>query len=193
MKQKDAYDLCLDGIREKTKVSSRATGKSSSSVSKSDLENAMVTFLNTPDHVVTDYTFASKDTSGTGEPVGVEKKPAARYRNSLKPMLKKMGMDKHDVDAIESITFDKEHAAAMLDVTSHVVHDYMTAGRKFAFPITEPDETRMEIATIRAPERVSVGNRFSKDDNETISVTRERTAIKAKNSVPWWQKETREK
>ena len=193
MKNKDSYDICLEEIRAKTSASSRANGKTSSSVSKSDLENAMLTYMNTPDHTTINYVYGSKDTSGTGEPVGVEKKPSARYRNALKPMLRKMGMDKHDVDAIETIPFDKEHAAATLDLAGHVIHDYMRAGRKFVFPITEPDETRMEILTQRAPERVSVGNHFQSDDADRVSVTKERHIIKAKNGVPHWLKGTKDK
>lgn len=193
MKNKDAYDICLEEIRAKTSASSRASGKPSRAVSKSDLENMMLTYMNTPDHTVTDYAFGSKDTSGTGEPVGVDKKPSKRYRDSLKPMLRKMGMDKHDVEAIDTIPMDREHAAATLDLVGHVLHDHVTAGRKYVFPMTEPDETRMEIYTQRAPERVSVGNRFSKDDTDSISVTRERNTLKAKNGVPYWLKGTKDK
>ena len=184
--------MLLDEIRGKTSASNRASGKASSAVSKSDLENCMLTLMNTPDHVVTKYSFSSKDTSGTGEPVGVDTKPSARYRASMKPLLKKLGLDKHDVETIDSIPFDKEHAAAALELATIAQHDYMLAGRKFAYPVTQPDECRLEIATQRAPERVSVGNRFKKDeDKDSVTVTKERTVIKAKNAVPYWLKESK--
>lgn len=192
MKTKDSYDLLIDEIKGKTSASSRANGKASSAVSKSDLENCALNLMNCPDHTFTQYSFSSKDTSGTGEPVGVDKKPAARYRAALKPMLRRLGMDKHDVDAVDAIPFDREHAAALIELGTYAVHDYMLAGRKFAFPVTEPDECRLEIACQRAPERVSVGNRFSKEaDNDSVTVTKERTVIKAKNAVPYWLKESK--
>ena len=193
-KNKNAYTQMCDEIKEKIDNSNRAKGRTSSAVSRSDLEAMATTLLNTPDHEVTVYSYSAKDQSGTGEPVGITKKPAKRYRDSMKPMLRTMGLDKHDADKIDDIPFTKEHAAAMIDVTTTVIHDYMRAGRKFSFPITEPDETRMEINCVMAPERTSVGNRFNKDsDDDTVTVTKERAIIKAKNPVPYWLKESKSK
>lgn len=193
-KNKNAYTQMCDEIKEKIDSSNRAKGRTSSAVSRSDLEAMATTLLNTPDHEVTVYSYSAKDQSGTGEPVGVTKKPAKRYRDSMKPMLRSMGLDKHDADKIDDIPFTKEHAAAMVDVTTTVIHDYMRAGRKFSFPITEPDETRMEINCVMAPERTSVGNRFNKDsDDDSITITKERAIIKAKNPVPYWLKESKSK
>lgn len=185
---KNAYTQLLDGIKEKLETANRAKGRTSSAVSRSDLESLATTLLNTPDHTVTSYSFAAKDVSGTGEPIGIEKKPVRRYRDSMKPMLRSLGLDKTDADKIDEIPLSKEHAAAMMDVATTVIHDYMRAGRKFSFPITEPDETRMEISCVRAPERTSVGNRFNKDD-DTVVITHERSMLKAKNPVPYWLKE----
>lgn len=194
MKSNDAYDQLCNDIFGRTNASSRANGRTSSAVSKSDLENMAVTFLNTPDHEVMNYSFGAKDTSGTGEPVGVTKKPAARYRNSLKPMLRKLGLDKHDVDSVDTIPIDREHASAMMEAATTVLHDYMRCGRKFAFPIQEGDETRMEMMIQRAPERTSVGNRFHKEgDSDSVTVTKERSILKTKNPVPYWLKSTKEK
>ena len=190
-KNKNTYtELCAE-IKEKIDASNRAKGRSSSAVSRSDLEAMTTALLNTPDHEVTVYSYSAKDTSGTGEPVGVIKKPSKRYRDSLKPMLRNLGLDKHDVDKVDDISFSKEHAAALIEVGTTVVKDYMRAGRKFSFPITEPDETRMEIMVSTAPERTSVGNRFKKDDSDdTVTVTKERAIIKAKNPVPYWLKKS---
>lgn len=193
-KNKNAYTQLCAEIKEKIDSSNRAKGRTSSAVSRSDLEAMTTTLLNTPDHEVTVYSYSAKDTSGTGEPVGVTKKPAKRYRDSLKPMLRSLGLDKHDADKIDDIPMTKEHAAAMMDVSTTVIHDYMRAGRKFSFPITEPDETRMEVNCVIAPERTSVGNRFKKDDDgseEAVTVTKERAIIKAKNPVPYWLKDTK--
>ena len=194
-KNKNAYTQLCGDIKEKIDSSNRAKGRTSSAVSRSDLENMTTTLLNTPDHEVTVYSYSAKDQSGTGEPVGVTKKPSQRYRNALKPMLRNdFGVDKHDCDKADDIVITKEHASAMIDVVTTAIHDYMRAGRKFSFPITEPDETRMEINCVIAPERTSVGNRFSKDaDDDSINITKERAIIKAKNPVPYWLKETKSK
>ena len=190
-KNKNAYTQLCSEIKEKIDSSNRAKGRTSSAVSRSDLESMATALLNTPDPEVTVYSYSAKDTSGTGEPVGITKKPSKRYRDSLKPMLRNLGLDKHDADKIDDIPMTKEHAAAMIDVSTTVIHDYMRAGRKFSFPITEPDETRMEINCVIAPERTSVGNRFKKDDtaDDTVTITKERAILKAKNPIPYWLKE----
>ena len=192
MSKNNAYTQLCNEIKQKIDSSNRAKGRTSSAVSRSDLEAMTTVLLNTPDHEVTVYPYAAKDTSGTNEPIGVMKKPVKRYRDSLKPMLRSLGLDKHDADKIDDIPITKEHAAAMLDVSTTVIHDYMRAGRKFSFPITEPDETRMEINCVMAPERTSVGNRFKKDDgDDSVTITKERAIIKAKNPVPYWLKDTK--
>ena len=192
-KHKNGYTQMCDEIKEKIASSNRAKGRTSSAVSRSDLEAMATTLLNTPDHEVTVYSYSAKDTSGTGEPVGITKKPTKRYRDSLKPMLRNLGLDKHDADKVDDIPMTKEHAAALMDVATTVVHDYVRAGRKFSFPITEPDETRMEMSCVIAPERTSVGNRFKKDDSadDTITITKERAILKVKNPVPYWLKEVK--
>lgn len=194
MKQDNQYTRTCDEIKAKIQASNRAKGRCSSSVSRSDLEAMTVALLNSPEHVVTVYNFATKDTSGTGEPTGVDTRPSKRYRDSLKPMLRSMGLDKHDVDKVDDIPMSKEHAASMISVVQTSIHDYLRAGRKFPFPMTEPDETRMEISCVMAPERVSVGNRFKPNDgdSDTVTITKERAIIKAKNPVPYWLKTTKD-
>ena len=81
----------------------------------------------------------------------------------------------------------------MNEVVMTAQHDYMRAGRKLSYPVTSPDETRMELYTVHAPERVSDGNRFKKEESDTVSITKERNIAKAKNAVPYWLKETRKK
>lgn len=192
-KNQNSYTQICEEIREKIAASNRAKGKASSAVSRSDLENMTTELLNSPDHIVTHYSFSAKDTSGTGEPVGVEKKPSKRYREALKPTLRQLGLDKHDADKIDDIKLTREHASSMIDVVTTALHDYLYSGRKFSFPIMEPDETRMEMSCVRAPERTSVGNRFQKDsDNNSVTVTKERSILKAKNPVPYWLKHTSE-
>lgn len=185
--------LCAE-LKEKITANNRAKGRTSSAVSRSDLEAMTTALLNSPDHEVTVYSYSAKDTSGTGEPLGVIKKPVRRYRDALKRMvINELNVDKHDAAKLDDIVITKEHAASMMEVSTQAIHDYINIGRKFSFPITTPDETRMEFASERAPERTSVGNRFKKDVvdmDDTITTTKERTVIKAKNSVPFWLKET---
>lgn len=193
MSQKNLYTQTCDEIREKIQASNRAKGRSSSSVSRSDLDAMTLAMLNSPEHVVTVLNFSTKDTLGTGEPTGIDTRPSKRYRDSMKPMLRSMGLDKHDVDKIDDIPMSKEHAASLMGVALPVIHDYIRAGRKLCLPMTEPDETRMEISCVTAPERVSVGNRFKPNDgdSDTVTITKERAIIKAKNPVPHWLKTTK--
>ena len=90
---------------------------------------------------------------------------------------------------VSDIQFTKEHASAMIGVCTCVLKDYIRAGRKFSFPITAPDETRMEFYCDVAPERINQ-NRFAKTEEEKkkVSKTLERTVLKAKSSCPSWLK-----
>jgi hypothetical protein len=185
---KNAYTQLCEEIAQKVNDNGKAKGKSSCSVSRIDLENIASTLINTPDHSVDVYQYSSRDTTGVGDPKPMTKTPSARYRNSLKPVLHSLGLDKHDADKIDDVAFPREHAAALMDVATTVIHDYMKAGRKFAFPITSKDETRMEISCAVAPEKISI-NRFNKDSSEdSTTVTAERTILKSKNPVPYWLK-----
>lgn len=194
-KQKNAYTELQDQIRNKIAESARTKGKPSAAVSKSDLESMAHTAINTPDHEVDFYQFSTKDTTGTGEPTVIKKKPFQRYRDSFKPVLQSLGLDKHDVERINDVQFPKEHAAAMMEASGVIIKDYIDAGRKYSFPITKPDECRMEFMTTRAPERVNDGSRFSRnaDEDTPVTITKERGILKTKNQVPRWLKETKSK
>lgn len=187
------YDECLAEVKAKVSSSARANGKVSSSVSKSDLEKMTLSLLNDPEHVTPVYQVSTKDTTGTGKPVSVDTQPALRYRKSLEPMLVKLGVDKNDAKAVETLAFDREHAASLMNLATVVMKDYMDAGRKVAFPVTTDKEARMEIYATTAPERVAVGNRFSKEPSDSMSVTAERRIVKAKNTVPYWLKSSKPK
>lgn len=181
------YSEMLKEISNKIKEGSN--GKKTCSYSKSDLENLTMNLLNSPEHIVTEYQMKASESDGS--PVAIEKTPARRYRESLKPMLKSLGLDKNDAEKVSDIQFTKEHSAALMGVATTVIKDYMRAGRKLVFPITSKDETRMEMYCDTAPERINQ-NRFAKSDEEKskISRTLERTVLKSKNSVPSWLKST---
>lgn len=191
----DAYEILLKGIKDRVSESNQSKGRQSFAVSKSDMATLMTGFLNTPEHTVTEYTYSAKDTSGTGEPLKIEKRPAMRYRLSLIPVLRELGLDVNDAEKIKegNIKFSKEHAEAMMEVAQAVQMDYLKAGRKLKFPITDAESTGMELTIQPALERVVVGNRFAKDQatDPTITVTKPRNVMKAKNPVPWWLKSTK--
>ena len=190
----NAYTDLLGTIREKVDNANRSKGSASASVSRGDLDAITTTLLNTPNHTVSKLSFSAKDTSGTGEAVGVECNPTQRYRNALKGMARSLGLDKNDCEKLNDLVIGKEHASALIDVATTAIHDYMAAGRKFSFPLYNPDETRMEIYMTEAPERTSMGNRFKRDDppSNTVTVTAKRKVLKGKNSVPYWLKSTKE-
>lgn len=186
---KSNYGKICDELTKKIQASSKDGRKSSCSYSRSDLESLALGLLNSPDHVVTEFQMKIQESDGT--PVTIDKQPAKRYRDSLKPSLKALGLDKHDVEKIDDIQFSKEHASALMGVATTVMKDYMRAGRKFQFPITSDDEVRMEVYCDTAPERLNQ-NRFAKseDEKKKMTKTKKRVIIKAKNNaVPKWLKE----
>ncbi len=188
---KSSYGKMCEDLQEKIRNGSKDGRKSSCSYSKSDLEGLTHGLLNCPEHVVTEYQMRVSEPDGS--PVTIEKTPSKRYRESLKPTLKALGMDKNDADKIDDIQFTKEHAAALMGVATTAMKDYMRAGRKLQFPITAEDEVRMEIYTDTAPERINQ-NRFAKTEAEAqkMTKTKERVIIKAKNNaVPSWLKENK--
>ena len=182
---KSMYSTMLDELSAKIKGASKDGKEASCSYSKSDLENLTLGLLNSPDHIVTEYQMKVSEADGT--PVTIEKTPSRRYRESLKPMLRSLGLDKNDVEKVSDIQFTKEHASSLIGVATTVLKDYIGAGRKFSFPITGPKECRMEFYCDTAPERINQ-NRFAKTEEERskISKTLERTILKGKNGTPSW-------
>ena len=189
----NAYELMYTEIKKKNEDAARARGKATATSSKSDLENLGTAFLNTPTHEVKNYVFSAKDTTGNGEPVAVTKFPVVRYRKSIQTLAQNLGLDRHDAEKAATIPLSKEHASSMLEVSMCIMQDYMKARRKLSFPITEPDEARMEVYMVDAPERVSNGSRFKKEDDGMVSVTKKHRRLKVKNQVPAWIKEQRER
>lgn len=182
----NAYKEKVKEIKDKIDANNKARGKVSYSVSQSDLVEITQALMNSPDHEVEVYAYNSSEKDPE---VASVKKPSEKYRNSLKGVVSKFGVDKNDTQKMDEILFDKEHARSMIDIVTTAQHDYLRAGRKFTFPLTEKDETRMEIMCVKQPERKSVGNRFNKNANDdSVTITKERTSLKAKNTVPYWLK-----
>ena len=174
------YDDRKKEIMEKINGSAQARGKRSCAVSHSDLENLTTDLMNSPDHVVSVYTKGSGN-----EPTIIEKNVTKRYRDSLKPIVRELGVDAKDAEALDTIKFSREHAAAALDLTMTAVADYMRAGRKYAFPAMAEDETMMQICIDEAPEKTTTST-FG--GTQTVTTTKKRKVLKAKNAVPAWLK-----
>ena len=184
---KSMYSSMLDELSAKIKAGAKDGRKPTCSYSKSDLESLTLGLLNSPDHIVSEYQM--KVSEADGSPITIEKAPSKRYRDSLKPMLKTLGLDKNDVEKVSDIQFTKEHAASIVALATTAIHDYILAGRKMVFPVTNSKESRMEFYCDIAPERINQ-NRFAKTEEEKkkVSKTLERTVLKSKNSVPSWLK-----
>lgn len=182
---KSNYQVMLDELSAKIKGTNKDGKKATCSYSKSDLESLTLGLLNSPDHVVTEYQMKVSEADGT--PVTIDKTPSRRYRESLKPMLKALGMDKNDAEKVNDIQFTKEHAAAVVSLSTTVIKDYLKAGRKLVLPVTANDEARMEMYCDTAPERINQ-NRFAKTEEEKakVSKTLARTILKSKNATPSW-------
>ncbi len=187
-------ELCRD-IEAKIKASAKPNGKIPVSTSNSDLTAMAQSLLNSPDHEVIEYN--PKVTDANGDPSTVVKQPSKRYRESLKPMLKAMGIDKNEVDKLDDYQFNKEAAAALMETAGTVIKDYIDVGRKYKFPITSMDESQMSISTTSVDEKINKTNKFEKDENGvTISVptgktvkTKKHKNIKVTNTIPHWLKE----
>ena len=186
---KSMYSTMLDELSAKIKGANKDGKKASCSYSKSDLENLTLALLNSPDHVVKEYQMKVSEVDGS--PVTIDKTPSKRYRESLKPMLRSLGLDKNDAEKVSDIQFTKEHGSALMGVATTVLKDYISAGRKFSFPVTSDKECRMEFYCDTAPERINQ-NRFAKTEEEKskISKTLERSILKAKNQTPSWLRKT---
>ena len=182
---KSMYSSMLDELSAKIKARAKDGRNPTCSHSKSDLESLTLGLLNSPDHIVSEYQMKVSEADGT--PVTIDKMPSKRYRDSLKPMLKTLGLDKNDVEKVSDIQFTKEHASAIMGIATTCIHDYLLAGRKMVFPVTNSKECRMEMYCDVAPERINQ-NRFAKTEEEKnkVSKTLERTVLKSKNSTPSW-------
>jgi len=187
-----SYAEACAQIRAKIESGARNGAKPACVTSTSDLTTMTQALLNNPEHQIPTYT--KKNVDSKGNPTPVMKQPGKRYRDSLKPTLRQMGIDKAEVDKIDTIPMSKEQAAAIIDVASHVIKDYVDVGRRFVFPMTSTDEAQMSLRVEEVDEKVAKPNRFVKDENgnsvpqptgKTVT-TKKHNVMKARNSVPFW-------
>lgn len=171
-----------DLLQEMTK---KVNDAGSSRHSKADYVEVTRTLLNSPEHEVPVYV-------NDGDPVIT--KPAQRYRNSLKPMLEKFGVDKAETDKLDTYEFSKEHADALNDVALQSIKDYTATGRKLVLPVTSPTEAQFELSQVDVDKKVTDTKKpvQGEDGTYTLVPTGERKTteahkeLRASNKVPGW-------
>lgn len=185
-KAKNQYnELC-------SQITAKVKKNGSSSYSKSDLVTMTQSLLNTPEHEVEVFI-----KNGDKEPSVVTIKPVEKYRESLKPVLKQFGIDKDELNKLQTVTFSKEHAEAVSELAGIIIKDYTSTGRKFKLPITSVTEGEMSISQVTVNDKTTDTRKIVKKDNgeyESIPTgkrvkTKEHTALKASNKIPGWLKE----
>ena len=177
---KTKYDELKEEMRSKV---DKAGGNR---YSKSDLTHMTHVLLNTPEQEVTTYMKDVKDPVIT--------KPVERYRESLKPVMKQMGIDGPELDKVQKVTFDKAHAEAVNDLAMTIVKDYTGTGRKMILPVTSKDESQMEITQVVKPEKIEDTKKLVQKEDGTYEQvptgkrkkTSEHREMKVSNKVPGW-------
>jgi len=153
--------------------------------SQSDLRDLTHTLINTPEHTVKTYI---KD----GEPV--ETQPVKHYRESLKPVLKQFGVDAAEMGKIQEVEFTKDHAAAINELATTIVKDYTGVGRKLILPVTDENESQMEIFQVKRAEKVEETKKPQKNEDGTYTqvptgkekTTKEHAEMRVSNKIPHW-------
>lgn len=181
---KSVYEQVLSDIKKTAK------DKKSTRFSKSDFVNSATALLNSDDYEASIFI---KDGTEAKE---VKTQPVRKFREAMKPVLKKFGVDNAELDKIHDVEFPKAMGEALYDVSTEAIRGYMGTGRAFAFPMGSKDETQMSIAVTDVKEK-SVETRMikQKQDGSYESVptgksvtTKKHKALKASNKVPGWLK-----
>lgn len=154
--------------------------------SKSDMTQMTMSMMNSPEYEVENY---MKDVN-----TPVKTKPVERYRESLKPMLQQFGVDKAELDKVQTVPFGREHAEALNDVAMQIVKDYTGTGRKLILPVNAPDESQMEIyqdiieeTEVETKKIVeSEPGKFEQVPTGKKKKTKKHRKMKVSNKVPAW-------
>lgn len=154
--------------------------------SQSDLTALTHALINTPEHEVSVY---MKDSE---EPITTT--PVQHYRESLKPVLKEFGVDSAELDRIQQVTFNKDHANAINELATTIVKDYTETGRKLILPITGEDQSQMAIYQVNRDEKKEETKKpFQQEDGTYVQVptgkektTKQHKEIRVENKIPHW-------
>ena len=194
MKKKTKYEETCEEIKAKIKATEKNNGKHAISSSNTDLINMAQNLMNSPEYEVDNYNIrASED----GRPITATEKPAERFRNSLKPILRTMGIDKEEINKLDEYQFNKEQAASVMNLAGTVIKDYIQLGRKYKFPVTGQEEAQMSFYCDRTDTKKTKIKKFDKDvdgtirpiDTGKIRITKAHDSLKVTNSIPHWLKE----
>lgn len=161
--------------------------------SKSDYEDMALAILNSPTYEET-IIIKGED----GKPQEIKNPISAKYRESLKGVLSQFGIDKSEMEKLNEIEFDKKHAAALAEVSTTLVKDYIGTGRKLILPMRSTEETQMEIYQDEVDEVIREDRKPVKNDDGTYAnvltgkktKTKKHKAVKVSNKVPAWLKES---
>ena len=172
----------------KQEISEKVKANGGCRYSKADLTQLTSTLLNTPEQEVKTYPL-----KGSKDEV-VTTKPVERYRESLKPVLKQFGVDNAELNKIHDVKFNKEHAEALMDVSTQVIKDYTGSGRKFIFPINDETESQMEISQVDKSEKEVETTKIEEQSPgvyATVPTGKKKKTfahkeLKVSNKVPGW-------
>lgn len=161
--------------------------------SKSDYESMALAILNSPEYEET-IVIKGED----GNPVELKNPISANYRKSLEGVLSQFGIDKSEMGKLNEIEFDKKHAAAVAELSTSLVKDYIGTGRKLILPMRSAEESQMEIYEDEVEETVRENRKpvqnedgsYSNVPTGTKTKTKKHKAVKVSNKVPAWLKET---
>lgn len=157
--------------------------------SKGDHTAVVQGLLNAKDHTVTYYSADSE-----GKAVATSSNPSQKLRESLKPLLKEVGISGEDLKRMDDYEFTKKQAEAIQEVAMVSTAAYLDTGRKLTLPVTKATENKMSIQKVEVAaseeetfkneaqadgsyKRVSTGKKVKKD---------KRDALKVKNTTPPW-------
>jgi len=186
-KAKTKYENLCD------QISAAVTANRTSSYSHGDLVAMSHALINSPE---LEKTIIVKDPESNG-PKEITLRPSKEYRDSLKGVVKKMGVDINELGKLDEMEFSKDHAEAICGLATTLVNDYTRTGRKFIFPMTSKDQSQMSITQEKVGEKKVAGRKIEKDETtgkytstETgaIITTKPHVVMSASNPVPGWLK-----
>lgn len=181
MKNISPFTEAKKDVREKNLKKSAAKGKPIRAVSNSDKDMLINSLANDDVFLATYY---DKNNEVT------KKNLRKNFLDSTKPMFREMGIDKNDLEKVNTLTIPKECTKAAAELIEYGIREYLHAGRKYKFPRIEENDSEMSVVEQKMPE-IERENRFGNSSGKKV-VTKERNIIKAKNVVPKHLKYTKD-
>lgn len=175
------FDQVWNEIKESVKVTPK--GKKKKTFSKSDFNDLLKALLNETQYEMT--------TASVKNGVMVENtiKPVEMFRESLKKLATKVGMDSQDADKFMSVEITD--VTGFYEICSEIIYKYIEADKKFDF-VTKPDFVgSMTLADVDAS--IKTYKSIPKDDStpqtESTIKTKKHKKLECKGKAPKWCKE----